>query len=783
MFKSSSFFLSCFFTVFMLFGCCSFRSFATNEYNIIPYPQKLIPQKGTFTINKRTVIFCSFQQVEVLKLAQQFSNQFALVSGKRLVVRDISSNIDTTNTIIFQSNALSPETTEAYRLNISPKTIRIEAQAGNGFFYGLQTLYQLLPTEIYGKKKTNVRIWTAPSVLIDDAPRFVYRGVHLDVCRHFYPVEFIKKYIDALAIHKINNFHWHLTDDQGWRIEIKKYPRLTEVGSYRKETLVGNYDERFPQQFDGKPYGGFYTQDEAREVVAYAKERYITVIPEIELPGHAQAAIASYPYLSCKQDSTIKVATRWGIFPEVYCPRESTFTFLEDVLTEIMAIFPSNYIHIGGDECPKDRWKTCQDCQSLIKTLNLKDENGLQSYFVERIEKFVNSKGRQIIGWDEILDGGLAPNATVMSWRGIRGGIAAAKSGHDVIMTPGAYCYFDKYQADPATEPTTIGGYLPLQIVYQFEPIPAELTEDEAKHVLGAQANVWAEYMPSTESVEYMAFPRVAAMSEVLWGSKNNRNWDSFRKRMISQFERYNQLNIKPSKAFFDVQFQTNFNADNKLQIALMCDLFDAQIYYTTNGKTPTVKDAMYISPITLNETSTITAAAFVNGKQLGKPMSKLFQVSKLNGLSYDQKIKNTWYDGGNINALTDGILGNTIVTSQWVGIAHGSDAEIVVDMKTNQSVERFSVGLLSAPALCADLSPEIKLFGSVDGVEYQLLAEKQIPPTSSKIWEMIRPELTFPSVEVRFIKVFVKNAGICPEDRPNRGFGGMLFLDEIGAW
>jgi len=456
--RSSNVFLSGFIGIVFFFGCGTIQLFAANEYNIIPFPQEIISQSGTFSFNKKTVILCSFQQTEKLKIAQQFSDQFALVSGMKLQVLDISSGTDTTNSIIFQTKSVPGQSPEAYRLQINQKTIRIEAQTGNGFFYALQTLYQLMPVEIYGYKKSGILKWSAPAVQIYDAPRFAYRGLHLDVCRHFFPVEFIKKYIDAMAIHKLNSFHWHLTEDQGWRIEIKKYPLLTEIGSKRDETLKGYYYENFPQQFEKKSYGGFYTQDEAKEIVAYAKERFITVIPEIELPGHAQAAIAAYPFLSCNQDSSVKVESRWGIFPEVYCPRESTFTFLEDVLTEVMAIFPSNYIHIGGDECPKDRWKTCPDCQKIIKTLNLMDENGLQSYFVERIEKFVNSKGRRIIGWDEILDGGLAPNATVMSWRGIQGGIAAAKSGHDVIMTPGTHCYFDKYQADPTTEPTTIGG-------------------------------------------------------------------------------------------------------------------------------------------------------------------------------------------------------------------------------------------------------------------------------------------------------------------------------------
>ena len=768
---------------FLILFCCLSCTLSATEYNIIPYPQRLIPKAGSFTFNKKTVVLCSFQKSEILKLAKEFTDQFELVSGIKLAIRDIAQN-DTTNVIIFQSASTSlSENPEAYSLNIFPKTIRIVANTANGYFYGLQTIYQLLPAEIYGKKRFNGLKWSVPCAQITDVPRFGYRGMHLDVCRHFFPVEFIKKYIDAMAIHKFNTFHWHLTDDQGWRIEINKYPRLTEVGSKRDETLVGYYFERLPQQYDGKPYGGFYTQKEAREIVAYAKDRFITVIPEIELPGHAEAAIASYPYLSCTPDSIIRVATKWGIFKEVYSPSDSTFKFLEDVLTEIMDIFPSNYIHIGGDECLKDRWKENPECQSLIKKLNLKDENGLQSYFVERIEKFVNSRGRKVIGWDEILDGGLAPNATVMSWRGNTGGIAAAKSGHDVIMTPGAFCYFDRYQEDPVTEPTTIGGYLPLKMVYQFEPIPPELTSEESKHILGAQANLWTEYMPTSESVEHMAFPRASAMSEVAWGSTSNRDWESFRRRMPVDFERYAQLNIHPSKAFYNVQFQSTITAEKKLLVSLLCDDPDVQIHYNFNGTSPTVNDAMYTNSFPLNRSATITAVCFINGKMIGKPLSASYSVSKLTGLGYSKNVNNSWYDGGSQNALTDGILGNTKVYTQWVGIGNGADGEIKVDMLTAQKIERFSVGLLNASALSVKFPVEIKLLGSLDDINYQLLATKQLPATISPIWEMIRPELTFPATQVRYLKLQLKAGSNGSSTNAIESKSTMIFMDEIGAW
>jgi hexosaminidase len=746
-----------------------------SNYNIIPIPTILIPQKGTFTFNKNTRVLCDRNHPKIMKLAQQFANQFELVSGMKLSLKEISG-ADTTNSIIFQS--ISETNKEAYNLSVTSKTIRIQSQTANGFFYGLQTLYQLLPPEIYGKQLQKSIKWLVSCVLIIDEPRFAYRGLHLDVCRHFFPVSFIKKYIDAMAVHKLNTFHWHLTDDQGWRIEIKKYPKLTEIGSKRDETMIGNGYQYFPKKFDNTPYGGFYTQDEAREIVAYAAERFITIIPEIEMPGHAQAAVASYPYLGCNPDSTVKVATSWGIFTNVFCPRDTTFRFLEDVLTEIMAIFPSKYIHIGGDECPKDQWKTNAECQAMIKNLNLKDENGLQSYFVHRIEEFLNAHGRSVIGWDEILDGGIAPNATIMSWRGTLGGIAAAKAGHDVIMTPNAYCYLDHYQSDPQTEPLAIGGFLPLQMVYQFEPVPAELTSDEEKFVLGAQANVWTEYIPDSKQVEYMVFPRLAAMSEVLWSAKQNRNWDDFRSRMKTQFQRYNNLKLNYSEAFQEVQVRSNITTDRKIQVSLTCDNPDAEIHYSIKDKSE-----VYKNPITLSESTDITATVFEKGKPVGKTVSKSFHVSKLTGLNCVKNFNNTWYNGGNTNALTDGVYGNSKSYAQWTGFRKGGDAEVVVDLLKVQPIHAFSVGILHAPALCALISPTVKLYGSLDGINYNLLADKALTIPTVPNWVIERPELTFAETNVKFLKLVLPNPGDCPADPPTIKNGGVIFLDEIEAW
>ena len=417
---------------------------------------------------------------------------------------------------------------EGYALTIDAGGIVLVAPTTPGLFHGAQTLLQLAPLD---------GPLAFPCLEIRDRPRFAYRGMHLDVCRHFFPVEFLKRYLDLMAMHRFNRFHWHLTEDQGWRIEIERYPELTRVGSVRAETLRGHYHDP-PHEFDGKPHGGFYTKGQVREVVAYAAARGITVVPEIEMPGHSLAALAAYPELSCT-GGPFAPATKWGVFDDVYCAgNDAVFEFLADVLDEVMELFPGEYIHIGGDECPKTRWEQCEKCQARMVSEGLVDEHELQSWFIRRIERFLTSRGRRLIGWDEILEGGLAPGATVMSWRGTAGGIEAARQGHDVVMTPGTHCYFDHYQADPSTQPLAIGGLTTLKQVYGFEPVPAELTAEEARHVLGGQGNVWTEYMPTPEHVEFMILPRMCALAEVLWSPAQARDWPDFRRRLDGHLPR-----------------------------------------------------------------------------------------------------------------------------------------------------------------------------------------------------------------------------------------------------
>jgi hexosaminidase len=509
---------------FIVFAFITAHSVA--QVNIIPQPAELQQPAtaGNFVITAKTPIYL---QGSGLENSANFLNDYLQqVYGFKLAIKKKAGPVPGIN---LNFDRLDYPLPGAYNMRVDAKGVYIGGDNETGDFYGIQTLLQLLPVE----KSASL---TIPYVSIKDYPRFQYRGMHLDVSRHFFPAEFVKRYIDYLAMHKMNYFHWHLTDDQGWRIEIKKYPNLTKAGAYRNGTIIGHHPGTGN---DSIHYGGFYTQKEVKEIIDYAAKRYITIIPEIEMPGHASAALAAYPSLGCT-GGPYQVQQTWGVFNDVFCAgNDSVFTFLQNVINEVIALFPSKYIHVGGDECPKESWKKCPKCQKRIADNHLKDEHELQSYFVQRMEKYINSKGRKIIGWDEILEGGLAPNATVMSWRGEQGGIDAAKQNHDVIMTPGGYLYFDHAQAKQE-DSLNIGGYLPVKQTYSYEPIPAELSADQGKHILGAQGNVWSEYIGNIRKAEYMIFPRESALSEVLWSPKEKRNWTDFETRLQVQFKRYN---------------------------------------------------------------------------------------------------------------------------------------------------------------------------------------------------------------------------------------------------
>jgi hexosaminidase len=570
---------------------------------------RLLPGSGYFLLDPATrVILTETDDAELRGVAERWLQEVRSQTTLPLRIASEAEDRHRPNAILLQLDRPACRgDEEGYRLVVDRRRVLLEAGSPVGIFYGLQTLGQLLPTRHGSGSSGRGPSWRIPSVEIEDAPRFPYRGMHLDVGRHVFPVSFIRRYIDWMAAFKMNTFHWHLTEDQGGRLEVRRYPRLTEVGAFRAETMVEkNHD---PYIGDGVPYGGYYTQADVRDIVAYAAERFVTIIPEIEMPGHSTAALAAYPELACT-DGPFEVATRWGVFEDIYCPGERTFLFLEAVLEEVMELFPGEYIHIGGDEAPKRSWEESPLAQAVIRREGLADEQELQSYFIGRIEAFLNSRGRRLIGWDEILEGGLAPNATVMSWRGIAGGIEAAREGHDVIMTPTSHLYFDFYQGDPSQEPLAIGGYTPLERVYAFEPVPEELTTEEARHILGAQANVWTEYMKTTDYVEYMVYPRLLALAEVVWSPSEARDWAGFLARLSPRLARLDAAGVNYRIPDVSGLEHDRLTLDSHFTVELGTPLAEGEIRYTTDGSEATVASPRYTSPLRIQATDEGTSVA-----------------------------------------------------------------------------------------------------------------------------------------------------------------------------
>ena len=743
---------------------CKQRSIDIPQPRIIPKPQTLIEKQGVFNVDESTGI----QFDDRFKVSANFFESY-LKSGAGIELPkgdDIS--------FMYDENINK----EGYTLIVSAKHILIKASTDQGAFYAVQTLRQLLPAELEngGFNKQELHI---PTVTIHDEPRFDYRGMHLDVGRHLFSVDFIKRYIDALAMLKYNTFHWHLTEDQGWRIEIKKYPKLQEVAAYRKETLVGHYSDQ-PQQFDGKRYGGYYTQEEVKDIVAYAQERFVTIIPEIEMPGHSQAAIAAYPYLGCTGEP-VEVATKWGVFEEIYCPTEETFAFLEDVLDEVMALFPSKYIHIGGDEAPKTRWKKSAFCQQLIREKGLKDEHELQSYFISRMEHYLNSKGREIIGWDEILEGGLAPNATVMSWRGVSGAIEAAKQGHDVVMTPTSHCYFDYYQSKNEGEPLAIGGFLPLKKVYSFNPIPAELTKEEHKYVKGVQGNVWTEYMPTEEQVEYMVFPRILAMSEVAWSKPDQRDYTDFVKRVEYFNQRLDALGINYANHLYDLEGEIK-TMDNTVHLELTSQIDGKTIRFSTDGTAPTSNSEVYSAEIPFAESMELKAAVFEDDKQFGNVFSIDFKKHKAVGQNISiNKTSHKAFTGSGPKGLINGVKGSDsrFGDKEWLGF-WGDDVEITIDFDQPTEINSITTRFYHAPGQWVYAPDNLKV-------------EMELPDSGTVIDEfdielsenlaVITTKHEFPKgmpLNVRQLKLIIPNFGTIPDGNQGAGNPAWTFIDEV---
>ncbi len=751
--------------------------------SVVPLLQSAAVEPGTFTVSAQTAIVVEPDDEAITGAARYLADRLSAAAGAPLSVsREASAQA--AGAIVFKTAADPALGAEAYRLHVAADGVALEAASPAGFFYGAQTVLQLLPVDVFSGKSATAPL-TLPCVDIQDAPRLPWRAMMLDCSRHFFPKEFVLKYIDFLAMHKMNTFHWHLTDDQGWRIEIKKYPRLTEVGAWRVDREDKHWNARPPQAAEDKAtYGGFYTQQDILEVIDYARSRFITVVPEIEMPGHCLSALASYPEFSCKGGPfTVPPGGVWPIL-DVYCPgNEGTFKFVENILGEVCDLFPGAYIHIGGDEVDKATWKACPKCQARIVKEGLKDEEELQSYFVRRIEKFINSKGKTLIGWDEILQGGLAPNAAVMSWRGTEGGIAAARAGHDVVMSPTSNCYFDYYQGDPASEPPGIGGYLPISRVYAFDPTPAELTPEEAAHIIGAQANLWTEYVPTTEHAEYMTFPRIAAIAEIGWTPQDKRDWTDFTYRMQKQFARYRQAGIHYAESAYGVRFKPELDpAKNTYGIRLETDTFRPDIRFTLDGTEPVAASPAYRRPLVPKKTGVIKAAAFVDGGLAHKPSETQVIVHRALGIpaALDFPFQEPNNGGGPL-ALTDGLRGSISPgDGRWQGF-QGDDLAATIDLKKTRKLSRVSIGFLQRASSWIFLPRSVEIAVSSDGQTYEPVETlgHDVPVLNpDPLIKQLSAELG--GRAARFVRVRAQNIGVCPEGHPGAGEKAWLLADEI---
>ncbi len=746
---------------------------------IVPYPNHLEAGRGTYRVTDRPVTCDSRTDERTQRAVVGFAARLATVTGGTNPVT-VADEMPASG-IRFVTDESLPA--EGYELNVDGEGIEVRASQFPGFLYALQSLGQLLPAAVYGTEPAPDAAWEVPCVKIADAPRFAYRGMHLDVARHFFSGDEVKRYIDVMAIHKLNTLHWHLTDDQGWRIEIKRYPELTAVGSIRKATVV----RKEWGTYDGTPYGGFYTQDEIRDVVEYAADRGVTVIPEIDLPGHMLAALTAYPELGCT-GGPYEVWGRWGVADDVLCPgREKTFEFLEGVLTEVMELFPSEYIHIGGDECPKVRWEKCPRCQAKIRQLGLKDdgehtaEHYLQSYVTDRIGKFLAQHGRRIIGWDEILEGRAPSDAVVMSWRGSEGGIAAAKLGHDVIMTPNSHFYFDYYQSlDTDAEPFGIGGYIPMEQVYSYDPAFPELTPEQQKHILGVQANLWTEYVLSDEHLEYMLLPRLAALSEVQWCLPETKDWNRF----IGSFrmdEIYSQMGYEFAKHIFGVTASYAVDPEKGGVVMTLTTQGGAPIRYTLDGSDPTASSPLYKAPVTIGESCTFKAAALREGMQT-PVYARKFDFNKATGrriaLNAAPTLKYTY---GGASLLVDGYRGGPVYSNgAWIGFLN-EPLDVTIDMQGAKPYSAVTVESLVEKGEWVFPPSSVGVYLSDDGSEFTEAALMSVPQETAGSPDGVKPfKVLFPETSARYLRVVARTVDPIPAWHGAAGQKAHMFVDEI---
>ena len=744
------------------------------NYQIIPLPQEIVTsQVNPFILKSGVKILYPEGNEKMQRNAQFLADYLKTATGKDF---SIEAGTEGKNAIVLALGS-EVENPESYQLKVTDQGVTITAPTEAGVFYGIQTLRKSLPIAL----GADVAL---PAVEIKDAPRFGYRGAHFDVSRHFFTIDEVKTYIDMLALHNMNRLHWHITDDQGWRLEIKKYPKLTEIGSQRSGTVIG----RNSGEYDNTPYGGFYTQEQAKEIVDYAAERYITVVPEIDLPGHMLAALAAYPELGCT-GGPYEVWRQWGVADDVLCAgNDQVLKFLEDVYGELIEIFPSEYIHVGGDECPKVRWEKCPKCQARIKALGLKSdknhskEERLQSFVINHIEKFLNDHGRQIIGWDEILEGGLAPNATVMSWRGESGGIEAAKQKHDVIMTPDTYLYFNHYQSkDTEEEPEANGGYSPLAHVYGYEPIPSMLASDERKFIKGVQANHWTEYITTFPQLQYMALPRWAALCEIQWSQPEKKDYTDFLERLLRLTRLYDALGYNYAKHIFDVTADYRVNTENGTVDIFTGTIDDAPIHYTLDGTEPTVQSPVTAGVLSVSQSGTFRAMAVRPSGNSRVVTEKItFGKSTCKPIVANQPI-NEQYKFNGITTLVDGLQGNgNYKTGRWIAF-RGNDMDVTIDLCRVEEISSVTFHncvekgdwIFDVRSVAIEVSEDGENFERVFFGEYPEMQESD----RNGLYEH---KQTFAPVKARYVRIVASPENVMPDWHPGKGFPAFLFVDEI---
>jgi len=751
-----------------------------NNTSIVPKPTKMVPGIGNTDVALIEKILVSTNDESEIKIARMIQKLLSPVKDLSIEM----SQSKTPNSIFVVLNDESDLTNEGYSLAIGDgNTIELRASSYSGLFYGYQSLRQLCgpELEIGNIPKTSF----IPNVDILDAPTFGYRGMHLDVSRHFFDIDFIKTYIDMIALHKMNVFHWHLTDDNGWRIEIDRYPLLAERSAWRVDRTNEPWKEQSPVNGKEKAtYGGYYTKEEIREVVEYAASKNIVVIPEIEMPGHTSEVFAAYPELSCK-GSLIPVnpGSYWPNV-DIFCAgKDEVFEFLENVLDEVMELFPGPYIHIGGDEADKLHWRTCQKCQKRIQNEGLADEHELQSWFIKRIEKFIISNDKKLLGWDEILEGGLAKTATVMSWRGMKGGIESAKAGHDVIMCPTSHCYFDYYQANPETSPAAFGGYTTLKKVYSFNPIPNELSDPEKKHILGGQGNLWTEYVQTPKRAQYRVLPRMSALSEVLWSGPGSNTYDDFYHRLNSLEDRFDVLGWNYAPGSYIVSINVDPSSNNQEhRITLSSEKPGETIRFTLDGSEPTNESKLYGSPIVINGRTMIKAALFINNEQKGKTSEKIVHFSKAIGkrVKYNTIYK-ARYSGAGPLTLVDGLTGSIAHNDNYWQGWQKENMDVTIDLLNIEKISKVSIGFLESHGSWIFLPTLAIVSFSNDGESFNQKVEIKIDDgIRSGSANRIELESQDLNLSARFIRVEAVNRGVCPDWHPGAGGKTWIFSDEI---